>query len=153
MTAMPSIQIRIVDPTDPAVAAILDQMAATAPLSLGILFGGDRWRVVTVCAVARVPDGTPVGLATLAPTDEQGGGGPHLIGAWVAPAVRAQGIATALLGALIAESRARYGAYPTIVPVTHGGYRAAVRAASACAAAALAQVRPLIAPELGCWLP
>ncbi|HEU4324486.1 MAG TPA: hypothetical protein VFS21_15195 [Roseiflexaceae bacterium] len=78
-------------------------------------FGGDRLTSTAYFAVA-LEAGVPVGLASLAPTDEEGQGGPHIIAVWVvAELVRSAG--AALLRALVEESQRRYGVAPTLVAV------------------------------------
>lgn len=96
-----------------------------------ILFGGDRWWVVEHAAVALVPDPVGprvVGLATLAPTDEIGAGGPHVIGVFVSPSFRRRGIGAALIAALAHHAVQVYGTTATAVALTTAG-------AQACAAA------------------
>jgi len=103
------------------VAALREAMRRQSPLALALLFGGDRWQHVAVCAVATA-GGEDVGMASLAPCDEGGQGGPHIIGVWVHPAWRRQGIGTALLTALAEESRHSYHQTATAEAVTEPGW-------------------------------
>lgn len=110
--------ITITDRGDARVQAL---RARIPPMTAAILFGGDRWLVVACVALALDDQDQPIGLATLAPTDELGGGGPHIIGVWVDLARRRQGVGQRLVQALIDESLTRYGAPPTAVAVTPAG--------------------------------
>lgn len=96
--------------------------------SVVILFGGERWYRVERVALLDDEQGQRVGVATLAPTNELGGGGPHIIGVWVAPPARRQGHGLALLCALSQESQRLYGVEPTIVTATLDGAKLAKRA-------------------------
>ena len=94
-----------------------------------VLFGGDRWRPVEWCVVA-ARDGVPVGLASLARTDEMGAGGPHIIGCWVDPDARRQGIGIRLITAAATVCQSVYGPAPIAEAVTREGWallQAAVR--------------------------
>lgn len=122
-------RIEILTPDAARVRELLDDMRAM-PAQLrvqALLFGGDRWACVEVCALA-LRDQQAVGLATLAPTDEVGAGGPQIIGVWVRPDQRRQGLGTALLVALAAEAQRRYGQPATVVCVSPAGLAAARRA-------------------------
>ncbi len=112
--------IVIVEPGHPLAQQALHLVQNEAMLSWVILFGGDRWHCVEHVAVA-MQDNEPVGMATLSPHDEMSAGGPHVIGIWVHPEYRRQGIATEMLKILVEESQRRYGTVPTVVPVTRVG--------------------------------
>ena len=112
--------LEIIDAVEPRAERARQEVMRVAPLAGAILFGGDRWAVAMVCAIAMQGDALH-GLATLAPTDELGRGGPHVIGVWVARAHRRQGVGSALLRMGIAESRRRYQAPPTAVVCTPSG--------------------------------
>lgn len=105
--------------------------ARIPPLSAAVLFGGDRWLVVERVAIALDDAAMPIGIATLAPTDEVGGDGPHIIGVWVDLAQRRRGVGQRLVQALIDESVARYGAPPAAVAVTPAGLALARRVQTA----------------------
>jgi GNAT superfamily N-acetyltransferase len=113
-------KIVLCHPTDPLVESALSLVEEIAQLSWVILFGGDRWSPVEVVAVA-MEEEQPVGMATLAPHDEMGTGGPHIIGVWVCPPMRSQGIGGRLVASLAEESQRRYGQAPTLVTVTNVG--------------------------------
>lgn len=76
-------EVKIVSPHEAKPA--LDMVQAVAVASWVILFQADRWYPVEHVAIAW-NEQEPIGLATLAPTNEMGEGGPHIIGIWVHPA-------------------------------------------------------------------
>lgn len=90
-------------------------------ISFVVLFGGDRWSLVERVALALSDEGQIVGMATLAPTDEEGKGGPNIIGCWVALMYRRQGLGSALVEALVKVSYSRYGHFPTVEGSTDEG--------------------------------
>ena len=120
-------QIKIIERGDPLVESALALVEREAMLSWVILFGGDRWHYVEYVAVA-MQDDYPVGLATLAPTDEEGGNGQNLIGLWVAPDYRRQGIGLALVGQIASESWKRYGKSATMLAISKAAVGLANRA-------------------------
>lgn len=105
---------------DTQVRLLSDLIQQASPLAAGILFAGDRWQHVAHVARA-VSDHISVGMATLAPCDEMGAGGPHIIGVYVLPAYRRQGIGRRLIAALVAKSQQEYGRGVTAECVTHEG--------------------------------
>jgi ribosomal protein S18 acetylase RimI-like enzyme len=107
-------------PHEQPVAQFLDRLQQDDSMSYVVLFGGDRWRHVTTCACATVR-GTMVGLATLAPCNELGGGGPHIIGVYIMPDHRKQGWGRALITALVEESMTEYKTQPTACVITPDG--------------------------------
>ena len=113
--------IRVCAPTDPVSLQALALVEQEAQTTWILLFGGDRWQYVQIVAVATDSDGQSVGLATLAPTDEMGEGGPQIIGVWVAPAYRRRGIATRLVQVLAAQSTYCYGKPATLMSLTRAG--------------------------------
>lgn len=122
-------KIKLTRPDDPAVRDLLNRLfAGPTVLMAATLFGGDRWSCVRDVALA-LDGGQPVGIATLAPTDELGGNGPHIIGVWVDPAYRRQGIGTTLLRALRDRSLNLYNMIPTVVAITAPGLALAQRVA------------------------
>jgi GNAT superfamily N-acetyltransferase len=125
--------ITLITPAHDRVAALRAQISQQSPLTLAILFGGDRWQSVEVCGVA-TQDGRDVGLASLAPCDECGQPGPHIIGVWIAPESRRGGLGAALLVALAAESQRRYGAVAAADAVSAPGWQC-VQAAQRAGAA------------------
>ncbi len=113
--------IRVCPPADETSQAALSLVEQEAMASWVILFGGDRWHSVQVVAIALDEQGQPVGLASLAPTDEMGEGGPQIIGVWVRPSHRRRGIATRLVAVLAALSVYCYGKPATLLGVTRAG--------------------------------
>lgn len=111
-------EVKIVSPREAKPA--LDVVQVVATVSWVILFQADRWYPVEHVAIAYEQE-KPIGLATLAPTDDMGEEGPHIIGIWVHPDHRRQGIGSALLNALCNTSLEVYGVAPSLVPVTHSG--------------------------------
>jgi predicted GNAT family acetyltransferase len=85
------------------------------------LFGGDRWTYVERVAIVRNDAQQIIAIATLAPCNEEGQGGPQIIGVWVERAHRRKKLGLALLKALSQESLARYDLVPGLVPVTTAG--------------------------------
>jgi RimJ/RimL family protein N-acetyltransferase len=116
-----SFAIRVCAPTDTVALQVLDLVEQEAQTTWIILFGGDRWQYVQLVAVALDGEGQPVGLASLAPTDEMGEGGPQIIGVWVRPSYRRRGIATRLVQVLAAQSTYCYGKPATLMGVTSAG--------------------------------
>lgn len=110
-------------PEEEVVTAFLDRLQRDDPLASMMMFSGDRWRHVTACACATVRD-TVVGLATLAPCDELGSGGPHIIGVYVMPDHRRQGWGRTLLTELAEESILLYHKTATVYAVTPAGLAA-----------------------------
>lgn len=111
-------QIKMVKRGDSLCQEALAVVEKQAQLSWIILFGGDRWHYVEWVAVALNEEGNPVGLASLAPCDEMATGGPNLIGLWVAPAYRRQGIGKALVRQVASEAWSRYGKGATMLAIT-----------------------------------
>ena len=116
--------IIVVDRSDARVAAAKGLVAGMALTTWAVLFDGDRWHYVERVALALDPSGlgTPLGLASLAPSNEMGEGGPNIIGVWVHPAARQKGIGLALVEALATESLARYGKQASMEGVTTQGF-------------------------------
>ena len=114
--------------------AAVDTVAAVAPETSAILFGGDRWTDCDLVAVAILPDGTPVGLATLALRGHHVNNEPEIVGVWVVPERRRQGIGQALVLHLIQTSLNQTGQTPLMVAVTEDG-DALVQALMRCDAA------------------
>lgn len=103
---------------DPAVRELLNRpFAGSAACMAAMLFGGDRWRCVRDVALAL--DGQqPSGIATLAPRDELGGSGAHIIGVWGDPSYRRQRIGMTLLRAQRDRRLTLYHKVPTVVAIT-----------------------------------
>jgi GNAT superfamily N-acetyltransferase len=99
-------------------------LLAEVPLTAALLFGGDRWGCVVYVALA-ARAGRDVGIATLAPTNEDGDDGPNIIGVWVELTHRRQGIGSRLLLTLAAESQVRYGSSVRADAITPAGWRLA----------------------------
>lgn len=127
---MSDISVSIMPRAHKAVAYIKERAMQIAPLSWVMLLEGDRWRPVECCAVAfsEEENGDPVGIATLAPTNELGNGGPCIIGVWVVPYLRRSGIALRLIAMLARESVARYGSAPSMTAVSPAGRALALSA-------------------------
>lgn len=115
------IEIILSSRTDVHVRLLSDLIQQENPLAAGILFAGDRWQHVAHVARAVSDQALSVGMATLAPCDEMGAGGPHIIGVYVLPAYRRQGIGRRLIAALVAKSQQVYGRGVTAECVTHEG--------------------------------
>lgn len=98
----------------------LHSIARKSQICWVILFSGERWSHVEWVAVAR-DDKSIIGLASLAPTNEMGKFGPHIIGVWVGKGYRRQGIATQLVQALGRKSLNEYGIEPIIIAATLDG--------------------------------
>jgi GNAT superfamily N-acetyltransferase len=118
------IEIAVLLPSDARVQAMIAMMRFDATATFALLFGGDRWSCVDAVALAALA-GRDVGIATLAPTDEDGGDGPDIIGVWVEAAHRRQGIGSRLILTLAAESQQRYGASARFDAITPAGWRLA----------------------------
>lgn len=112
--------IAIYDSNSPIVQSAKEKVMTQAMLSWVLLFEGDRWRYVERVAVA-MRDDEPIGIASLAPCDEEGNNGPQVIGVWVAPEWRKQGIGVQLVKTLAEESQKLYGQAATIYGVSVGG--------------------------------
>lgn len=109
-------QIRIVPAGDPLVKQARSLVWERAPLVAMSGFGGDRANVVAYYVVA-LDRGLIIGLGSLAPTDEMGEPGPHIIAVWAeADAVASAG--AAIIQALVNESVQRYSSAPTLIAVT-----------------------------------
>lgn len=118
---MTKVTIKLTRPDDPAVRDLINRLLAGPTVLMAVtLFGGDRWSCVRDVALA-LDRTQPVGIATLAPTDELGNNGPHIIGVWVDPAYRRQGIGATLLRALRDRSLNRYNKVATVVAITQPG--------------------------------
>jgi len=63
---------------------------------LAMLFGGDRWEAADEVIVARDDEGKILGLVSLSMRGEMDSGEPTIIGLYVLPAQRRQGIGTSL---------------------------------------------------------
>lgn len=73
------IAIEVVRRRHPRAQAMHQRLLTEMPLTAALLFGGDRWSCVDAVALAALA-GRDVGIATLAPTNEDGGDGPDIIG-------------------------------------------------------------------------
>jgi hypothetical protein len=140
---------QILDPHDPIVERMLRVMRKNAPQSYQILFMGDSWLHVELVGVyTYTPTSAPFGIASLAPTDELGQGGPHIIGLWINPFVRRRGAGTHLLVILTLESIQRYGVPPTVVAVTTAGLNTAHAAACIDERLIIVDAREQLAPGM-----
>lgn len=125
---MPEYSIQILPPHHASVKAIKGLAMQLAPLSWVTLLEGDRWCYVEYCAVAfSKSSGEPIGIATLAPCDEERKGRPHIIGLWVHPDHRGHGVGMQLVEALASYSQQVYGAAPTMVCVSTQSHALASR--------------------------
>jgi len=72
------------------------------PIVLACIFGGARLSCCTEHVAVYDEDDVCVGIATIAPEGEQGSGMPTIVGVWVHPLYRKQGIGTSLVENAIA---------------------------------------------------
>jgi hypothetical protein len=125
--------VSILDPSHPRVQALLGEV----PLETrAVLFMADRWRYVDRVVVAAM-EGQDVGLATLAPSNDMGQGGPHIIGVWVRPEQRRNGYCNWMLRLASADSLWRHNVPPQVVAVTSSGL---LSVEAACAAGVVLKV-------------
>jgi GNAT superfamily N-acetyltransferase len=68
----------------------------TPSLALGLLLAGDRWQCVSEAVIAR-KGRKIVGIATIAPSGEEGSGKPTIVALYVLPGFRSKGIGSLLL--------------------------------------------------------
>lgn len=130
--------IKITDHNDPLVAHAKDIVRNIAITSWALLFEGERWYHIERVAIALEDnDQHAVGLASLEQPCEYNENTPDIVGVWVHPDHRREGIGTALVKALAEESMQRYGQAPKIVSATKAG-AALVRAAEQCNAGIIA---------------
>lgn len=118
---MSDIKITIVDRNDPLVAHAKDIVQNIAIASWVLLFEGERWYHIERVAIALEDNGHIVGLASLEQPCEYNENTPEIIGVWVHPDHRREGIGTALIKALAEESMQCYGQAPKIVSATKAG--------------------------------
>ena len=118
---MPSIKITITDRNDPLVARAKNIVENIALTSWVLLFEGERWYHIERAAIALEDNEHIVGLASLEQPCEYNNNTPDIVGVWVAPEKRRQGVGTALVKALAEEAMQRYGQAPKIVSATKSG--------------------------------
>lgn len=98
-------------------------------LSWVTLFESDSWRYITHVAIARNEQGALIGLASFAMQGEDGESTPEIVGVWVAPEHRRQGIGTRLLIRCVDEATLLGAHEPIrITGVTNAGHALARRA-------------------------
>lgn len=115
-------------PSGQASAAKRDLLEAHF-INFATLFGSEQWWHVTYAAIARDENGALIGLATLAMQGEDGESSPEIVGVWVHPRVRRQGIGTRLLIACVDKALALGWQKPVrIFGVTIAGHALARRA-------------------------
>jgi GNAT superfamily N-acetyltransferase len=122
-----TIRVNVVTDNDPRVVAFLGTMPSNSRLEI---FGGVRWHQVEVIAVAVDDTGLVVGMASLAPGGEYGEMTPKILGVWVRPHSRMQGIGTLLVKQLAEESLSRYHAQALVTPYTEPGLALCLRVAA-----------------------
>jgi len=114
-------RIEIVGMEDQRVWPFIQQVPMA---SRALLFGWDRLRPVEFVGLALDDEGSVIGLATLAPTDESGEQPrPTIIGVWVVPAHRKQGVGPALMKALSQQCLESYKMAPTADAVSVDGLK------------------------------
>lgn len=115
--------IAITDPNDPHAVVAKKIVENIAIPSWVILFEGERWIHVERVAIALVDEDSIIGIASLSPHGEYNdlNEAPSIIGVWVHPNYRRQGIGSSLVKALAEESMQRYGKAPKIVSATKAG--------------------------------
>lgn len=84
------------------------------------LFGGDRMNCCDEAVFAEI-DGTVVGVATIAPLGESRDGVPEIVGVYVIPRFRRQGIGLGLMVVATKRCIARGLGKPTAVPASSSG--------------------------------
>ena len=94
--------IELYNVEDEAVNMVVDVLMQEITVPKAILFGGDRWRCVDEVAVAR-RQGELAGIATISYRGEQEDGKPTLVGVYVFPEHRLQGVGTKLTRAALAR--------------------------------------------------
>ncbi|MGB9755168.1 GNAT family N-acetyltransferase [Roseiflexus castenholzii] len=117
----PTMEFRVLltSPDDLRFSNTLDAIRRSDFLSSLVLFEGERRSCVRFVSLGVSDDYCSVfGVATLAPTDELGCHGPHIMGVWVHPDYRRRKLGTRLILALISVSLDRYETPPTLVAVT-----------------------------------
>lgn len=118
---MTNTKIIIVDRNDPLVAHAKDLVYDQAVASWVLLFEGERWYHIDRAAIALDDNERIVGLASLEQPCEYNENTPDIVGVWVHPSHRRQGIGTALVKALAEEAMNRYRQAPRIVSATKAG--------------------------------
>lgn len=118
---MNNIKITVTDRNDQLVAAAKNIVENIAIQSWVLLFEGERWYYIERVAIALEDNDSIVGLASLEQPCEYNDNMPDIVGVWVIPDHRRQGIGTALVKALAEEAMQRYGQAPKIVSATKAG--------------------------------
>ncbi len=106
--------VSIVEPGDRRVQRLKEHLLNMPALTAQgvVLFEGGRWYDVEAVALLEVFNHA-AGMATLAPTNELGAGGPHLIALWIDPEISISdrvSYGISMLRSLAEEAQRRYGA-------------------------------------------
>lgn len=112
--------LQIYRPDDDQVQHAREWLRRQAPYSFTFLFSDPLWGHIEWVALAW-EQGQLVGMASLAPWDADGEGGPKIVGAWVESDHRKQGIGTALVTCLVLVAQQHYNAIPCCVVISYNG--------------------------------
>lgn len=111
--------IVVTSPDDLRFSDILNDIRDSDLVNYLIFFDGDRRSSVRFVSLAISDDyRSAFGVATLAPTDELGCYGPHIMGVWIRPDYRRMNLGMRLVLALISTSLDHYASPPTFVAAT-----------------------------------
>lgn len=120
---MDYVTYHVCQPEEREVQEFKESLCTMAPISWVICFESDRWRYVEYVILAKSKaDGRSVGMATLAPCNEDGRDGPEIIGVWVHPSVRTKGIGMGLVKEAIAQAKSVYTQPVSIEACSQQGY-------------------------------
>ena len=114
------LEIRVCAADDLVVGSAKEVVRAASMVSWVLLFEGERWCHIERVVVALVDDEI-VGLASLSQQDAASNDIPEIVGVWVRPEYRRQGIGTKLVNALSEEAQRLYQEAPRIVGVSTAG--------------------------------
>lgn len=124
---MAEVKIEMTTKIDPRVKAFREFVPGIARTTL---FEWDNWIPVEHVALAFDEQGS-LAMGTLAPTNEMGAPVPTIIGVWVLPHARGQGVGVAILSRLAEECLRFYGKRAHVVAVTVAGVRTCQNAVAA----------------------
>lgn len=119
----------VVGRDDAATLQFKEVVFQLASISWVICFEADRWLYVESVVLAQSrADGRNVGMATIAPCNEAGEGGPEIIGVWVHPYVRKRGVGLGLVRAGSAYVQEHYSTLPVLEAYSQQGHALVVAA-------------------------